>query len=84
MCALRFYLKTSTSGDSIHSSSTQPTASTSSEVKVDSPSDPPDLISFSDSPDGKKEPEDTMDNQNGAQKVYVIYIIHLCLFLLYI
>ncbi|KAF5907052.1 DENN domain-containing protein 4C isoform X1, partial [Clarias magur] len=53
-----FYL-TSTSGDSIHSSSTQPQAS-SSEVKV---GDPSDLIDFSESPDCKKE-----TYQTGAQK----------------
>ncbi|KAI4900140.1 hypothetical protein NFI96_023868, partial [Prochilodus magdalenae] len=66
-----FYLKTSTSGDSIHSSSTQPTPSTSSEVKVDSPSEPPDLISFSDSPDGKQEPGEKLTDQSGVQKVDV-------------
>ncbi|XP_066536397.1 DENN domain-containing protein 4C isoform X2 [Hoplias malabaricus] len=66
-----FYLKISTSGDSIHSGSTQPTASTSSEVKVGSPSDPPDLINFSDSPDGKEEHEETLANQSGAQKVLI-------------
>uniref|UniRef100_A0A8B9L070 DENN domain containing 4C n=1 Tax=Astyanax mexicanus TaxID=7994 RepID=A0A8B9L070_ASTMX len=73
-----FYLKISTSGDSLHSSSTQPTASTSSEVKVGSPSDPPDLISFSDSPDSKGQHEETLTNQGGAQKAYVIYIIYAC------
>lgn len=66
-----FYLKISTSGDSLHSSSTQPTASTSSEVKVGSPNDPPDLISFSDSPDGKGQHEETLTNQSGAQEVLV-------------
>uniref|UniRef100_A0AAR2KL88 DENN/MADD domain containing 4C n=1 Tax=Pygocentrus nattereri TaxID=42514 RepID=A0AAR2KL88_PYGNA len=85
-----FYLKTSTSGDSIHSSSTQPTASTSSEVKVGSPSDTPDLISFSDPPEGKDEHEETLTDCSGVPKVYVIcikyvfyiYVAHVELFLI--
>ncbi|KAI5609538.1 DENN domain-containing protein 4C isoform X2 [Silurus asotus] len=47
-----FYV-TSTSGDSIHSGSTHPTTS-SSEVKVSSPSDPTDLINFSKSSDAQE------------------------------
>lgn len=58
---------TSTSGDSIHSGSTQPTAS-SSEVKVGSPSDPSDLINFSESPDSKKEADGMLTYQTGTQK----------------
>lgn len=64
-----FYV-TSTSGDSIHSGSTQPTAS-SSEIKVGSPSDPADLINFSESPDSKKETEGTLTFQTGTQKALV-------------
>uniref|UniRef100_A0A8C2AIX8 DENN/MADD domain containing 4C n=1 Tax=Cyprinus carpio TaxID=7962 RepID=A0A8C2AIX8_CYPCA len=46
-----FYLKTSTSGDSINSSSTHPATSGSSEVKVGCSSDPPDLMSSPESPE---------------------------------
>uniref|UniRef100_A0A8C2GN38 DENN/MADD domain containing 4C n=1 Tax=Cyprinus carpio TaxID=7962 RepID=A0A8C2GN38_CYPCA len=48
-----FYLKTSTSGDSINSSSTHPATSGSSEVKVGCSSDPPDLMSSPESPEDK-------------------------------
>uniref|UniRef100_A0A3B4CIV9 UDENN domain-containing protein n=1 Tax=Pygocentrus nattereri TaxID=42514 RepID=A0A3B4CIV9_PYGNA len=72
-----FYLKTSTSGDSIHSSSTQPTASTSSEVKVGSPSDTPDLISFSDPPEGKDEHEETLTDCSGT----VSFSLHSAIFI---
>lgn len=65
---------TSTSGDSIHSGSTQPTAS-SSEVKVGSPSDPADLISFSESPENKEESEGTLTYQPGTQKAYAVFLL---------
>lgn len=68
----RFYV-TSTSGDSIHSGSTQPTAS-SPEVKVGSPSDPADLINFSESPDIKEETEGMLTYQTGTEKECVISI----------
>ncbi|KAB5579415.1 hypothetical protein PHYPO_G00194810 [Pangasianodon hypophthalmus] len=64
-----FYV-TSTSGDSIHSGSTQPTAS-SSEVKVGSPSDAADLINFSESPESKEETEGTLTYGTGTQKALV-------------
>lgn len=67
MCEHRFYV-TSTSGDSIHSGITQPTAS-SSEVKMGSPSDPADLINFSESPESKVDSE---VYQTGTQKLYAI------------
>lgn len=70
MCDNRFYV-TSTSGDSIHSSSTQPPAFCS-EVKVDSPSDPADLIDFSETPDTKEETKGTLTLQAGTQKEFVI------------
>lgn len=70
----RFYV-TSTSGDSIHSSSTQPTAS-SSEVKVGSHGDPSDLINFSESPDSNVETEGTLTYQTGTQNVYVYFHIY--------
>ncbi|XP_076828543.1 DENN domain-containing protein 4C [Brachyhypopomus gauderio] len=66
-----FYLKTSTSGDSIHRASVRPTTSSSSEVKVVTPSEPPDLISFAESPTGKDEPEDPLTSQPGTQKIPV-------------
>ncbi|XP_062850199.1 DENN domain-containing protein 4C [Trichomycterus rosablanca] len=50
-----FYLKPSTSGDSVHSANTQHTASDCSEVKVGNPSDPADLVTFAESPDSKDE-----------------------------
>lgn len=62
---------TSTSGDSIHSSSTQPPAF-SSEVKVESPGVPADLIDFSETPDTKEENKGTLTLQTGTQKEYVI------------
>ncbi|KAK2860551.1 hypothetical protein Q7C36_004717 [Tachysurus vachellii] len=61
-----FYV-TSTSGDSIHSGITQPTAS-SSQVKMGSPSDPADLINFSESPESKV---DSDVYQTGTQKLLV-------------
>ncbi|XP_051537842.1 DENN domain-containing protein 4C-like isoform X2 [Myxocyprinus asiaticus] len=71
-----FYLKTSTSGDSIHSSSTQPATSGSSEVKVGSLSDPPDLMSCPESPeDGEGSVEITV-SQSGNSKILVPEPVH--------
>ncbi|XP_035392590.1 DENN domain-containing protein 4C isoform X1 [Electrophorus electricus] len=64
-----FYLKTSTSGDSIHRASPRPTASHgSSEVTAGGPSEPPDLISFAECPTSKEEPDDPLTSQAGTQK----------------
>uniref|UniRef100_A0A4W6EH93 DENN domain containing 4C n=1 Tax=Lates calcarifer TaxID=8187 RepID=A0A4W6EH93_LATCA len=52
-----FYVNPSASGDSIHSTSTQPTASSSVDIKT------PDLISFP-----EEEPRETPDNHPGAHK----------------
>ncbi|XP_028284713.1 DENN domain-containing protein 4C isoform X3 [Parambassis ranga] len=52
-----FYMNPSASGDSIHSTSTQPTASSSADIKT------PDLISFP-----EEEPRETPDNHTGTQK----------------
>ncbi|XP_022614464.1 DENN domain-containing protein 4C isoform X1 [Seriola dumerili] len=52
-----FYMNPTSSGDSIHSTSTQPTASSSADIK------PPDLISFP-----EEETRETPDNRPGAQK----------------
>ncbi|TSK82191.1 DENN domain-containing protein 4C [Bagarius yarrelli] len=64
-----FYVP-SNSGDSIHSGSTHPPAS-SSKVKVGSPSEPADLISFFESPDSKMEPEGNLTYQTGTQTALV-------------
>ncbi|XP_018546269.1 DENN domain-containing protein 4C isoform X1 [Lates calcarifer] len=55
-----FYVNPSASGDSIHSTSTQPTASSSVDIKT------PDLISFP-----EEEPRETPDNHPGAHKSLV-------------
>uniref|UniRef100_A0A3B4WVT5 DENN domain containing 4C n=1 Tax=Seriola lalandi dorsalis TaxID=1841481 RepID=A0A3B4WVT5_SERLL len=52
-----FYMNPTSSGDSIHSTSTQPTASSSADIKT------PDLISFP-----EEETRETPDNRPGAQK----------------
>ncbi|KAM9717888.1 DENN domain-containing protein 4C [Menidia menidia] len=52
-----FYMNPSASGDSIHSTSTQPKASSSADIKTQ------DLISFP-----EEEPSDTPDNHSGAQR----------------
>ncbi|XP_030578455.1 DENN domain-containing protein 4C isoform X2 [Archocentrus centrarchus] len=52
-----FYVNPSASGDSIHSTSPQPTASSSADIKT------PDLITFS-----EDEPRETPENDPGAQK----------------
>lgn len=64
-----FYLK-STSGDSIHSSSTQPATSGSSEVKVGSPGEPSSLMSFPESPEDRENPLG-MPIQTGTPKIFV-------------
>lgn len=55
ICPYRFYLKSSTSGESVHGTNPQHTPSSSSEVKVDDVGEPNNLISFAESPDGKEE-----------------------------
>ncbi|TDG99800.1 hypothetical protein EPR50_G00198010 [Perca flavescens] len=55
--ATGFYMNPSASGDSIHSYSTQPTASSSADIKT------PDLISFP-----EEEPRETSDNLPGTHK----------------
>ncbi|XP_072232803.1 DENN domain-containing protein 4C isoform X1 [Leuresthes tenuis] len=52
-----FYMNPSASGDSIHSTSTQPTASSSADIKT------PDLITFP-----EEEPSETPDDHSGAHK----------------
>uniref|UniRef100_UPI0037E79AB4 DENN domain-containing protein 4C isoform X2 n=1 Tax=Semicossyphus pulcher TaxID=241346 RepID=UPI0037E79AB4 len=52
-----FFMNPSASGDSIHSTSAQPTASSSADIKT------PDLISFP-----EEEPKETPDNQPGTHK----------------
>lgn len=52
-----FYVNPSASGDSIHSTSAQPTASSSADIKT------PDLISFP-----EEEPRETADDRPGAHK----------------
>ncbi|XP_069026351.1 DENN domain-containing protein 4C isoform X1 [Embiotoca jacksoni] len=52
-----FYMNPSASGDSMHSNSTQPTASSSADIKT------PDLISFP-----EEEPRETPDNRPGTHK----------------
>lgn len=52
-----FYVNPSASGDSIHSTSTQPTASSAADIKT------PDLITFA-----EDEPRETAENNSGAQK----------------
>uniref|UniRef100_A0A3P8U2T2 DENN domain containing 4C n=1 Tax=Amphiprion percula TaxID=161767 RepID=A0A3P8U2T2_AMPPE len=54
-----FYMNPSASGDSIHSTSTQPTASSSADIKT------PDLIAFP-----VEEPQETPDNLTGTHKRY--------------
>ncbi|XP_005166610.1 DENN domain-containing protein 4C isoform X1 [Danio rerio] len=71
-----FYLKTSTSGDSIHSSTTQPTTSSSSEVKVSSPSDPSDLMTFAESSEDSKSPVEMPVAQTGTPKILVPEPVH--------
>ncbi|XP_051570477.1 DENN domain-containing protein 4C-like isoform X3 [Myxocyprinus asiaticus] len=71
-----FYLKTSTSGDSIHSSSTQPATSGSSEVKVGSPSDPPDLMSCPESPEESEGSVEIPVSQTGTPKILVPEPVH--------
>lgn len=65
-----FYLKKSTSGDSINSSSTHPATSGSSEVKVGCSSDPPDLIGFPETPEDSKGPVEMPVTQIGTPKMY--------------
>ncbi|KAI3376500.1 hypothetical protein L3Q82_016952 [Scortum barcoo] len=55
-----FYMNPSASGDSIHSSSTQPTASSSADIKT------PDLITFP-----EEEPRETSDDRDGTHKSLV-------------
>ncbi|XP_047433412.1 DENN domain-containing protein 4C isoform X2 [Mugil cephalus] len=55
-----FYMNPSASGDSIHSTSTQPAASSSADIKA------PDLITFP-----EEEPSETPDNHPGTQKSLV-------------
>ncbi|XP_026208324.1 DENN domain-containing protein 4C isoform X2 [Anabas testudineus] len=55
-----FYMNPSASGDSIHSSSAQPTVSSSADIKT------ADLISFS-----EEEPKETPDNRSATQKSLV-------------
>lgn len=69
-----FYL-TSTSGDSIHSSSTQPATSGSSEVKG-CPSEPPELMSFPESPEDSKVPVEMPVGQSGTPKIFVPEPVH--------
>ncbi|KAL1270869.1 hypothetical protein QQF64_029885, partial [Cirrhinus molitorella] len=71
-----FYLKTSTSGDSINSSSTHPATSGSSEVKVGCSSDPPDLMSFPESPEYSKGPVEMLVTQTGTPKILVPEPVH--------
>ncbi|KAI2662307.1 DENN domain-containing protein 4C [Labeo rohita] len=71
-----FYLKASTSGDSINSSSTQPATSGSSEVKVGCSSDPPDLMSFPESPEDSKGPVEMPVTQTGTPKILVPKPVH--------
>ncbi|XP_076737997.1 DENN domain-containing protein 4C-like [Maylandia zebra] len=52
-----FYVNPSASGDSIHSTSTHPTASSAADIKT------PDLITFT-----EDEPRETAENTPGAQK----------------
>ncbi|XP_008294573.1 DENN domain-containing protein 4C isoform X2 [Stegastes partitus] len=52
-----FFMNPSASGDSIHSTSTQPTASSSADIKT------PDLISFP-----EEEPRETLDNRTATHK----------------
>ncbi|XP_028832927.1 DENN domain-containing protein 4C isoform X2 [Denticeps clupeoides] len=52
-----FYLKSSTSGDSLISSNTQPSASSSSQNKLGPPSDGRDLISFQEEGDKQQDPQ---------------------------
>ncbi|XP_068443434.1 DENN domain-containing protein 4C isoform X2 [Clinocottus analis] len=52
-----FYVNPSASGDSVHSTATQPTASSSADIKT------PDLMSFA-----EEEPRETPDNLPGAHK----------------
>ncbi|CAI5668587.1 unnamed protein product [Oreochromis niloticus] len=52
-----FYVNPSASGDSIHSTSTHPTASSAADIKT------PDLITFA-----EDEPRETAENNSGAQK----------------
>uniref|UniRef100_A0A3B5BGB2 DENN domain containing 4C n=1 Tax=Stegastes partitus TaxID=144197 RepID=A0A3B5BGB2_9TELE len=54
-----FFMNPSASGDSIHSTSTQPTASSSADIKT------PDLISFP-----EEEPRETLDNRTATHKRY--------------
>ncbi|KTG43097.1 hypothetical protein cypCar_00029178 [Cyprinus carpio] len=71
-----FYLKTSTSGDSINSSSTHPATSGSSEVKVGCSSDPPDLMSSPESPEDSKGPVEMPVTQTGTPKILVPEPVH--------
>ncbi|XP_016364015.1 DENN domain-containing protein 4C isoform X1 [Sinocyclocheilus rhinocerous] len=71
-----FYLKTSTSGDSINSSSTHPATSVTSEVKVGCSSDPPDLMSFPESPEDSKGPVEMPVTQTGTPKILVPEPVH--------
>lgn len=57
----RFYMNPSASGDSIHSTSTQPTVSSSADIKT------PDLISFP-----EEEPRETPDSRSAAHKRYIV------------
>lgn len=61
----RFYMNPSASGDSIHSSSAQPTVSSSADIKT------ADLISFS-----EEEPKETPDNRSATQKRYTSKNLH--------
>ncbi|XP_077085763.1 DENN domain-containing protein 4C isoform X2 [Siphateles boraxobius] len=70
-----FYL-TSTSGDSIHSSSTHPATSGSSEVKVGFPSEASDLVSFPESPEDRKGPVEMPGGQSGPPKIFVPEPVH--------
>lgn len=72
-----FYLKKSTSGDSINSSSTHPaTSSFSSEVKVGCSSDPPDLISFPKTQEDSMCPVEMPVTQTGTPKILVPEPVH--------
>ncbi|XP_016098153.1 DENN domain-containing protein 4C [Sinocyclocheilus grahami] len=71
-----FYLKTSTSGDSINSSSNHPATSVSSEVKVGCSSDPPGLMSFPESPEDSKGPVEMPVTQTGTPKILVPEPVH--------
>lgn len=55
----RFYMNPSASGDSIHSTNAQPTASSSADIKT------PDLITFP-----EEEPRETSADQPVIQKRY--------------